>query len=157
MLYFVAFVLLGLKIVSPWYNLAMSFIKAKTRTEKVLRELAYAGFAVVVVITILVVVQLIRGLPLASVVNPVGFGCQAVYDGVQPEDYKDSPLSELRMEVTSYKCDSSWSFFVVIGTTLAVWVVLRMLFLATTSPVRRRCRRSSSTPVSSGQTGRGQG
>lgn len=135
----------------------MSLIKAKTRAQKILRELAYAGFAIVIVIAILVVVQLIRGLPLASLVNPVGFGCQAVYDGVPPEDYKDSPLSELRMEVTSYECDSSWSFLVVIGTTLAGWVVLRMLFLATTSPVRRRRRRSSSTLTSSGRTGRGQG
>ena len=135
----------------------MSLIKAKTRAQKILRELAYAGFAIVIVSAILVVVQRMRGLPLASLVNPVGFGCQAVYDGVPPEDYKDSPLSELRMEVTSYECDSSWSFLVVIGTTLAGWVVLRMLFLATTSPVRRRRRRSSSTLTSSGRTGRGQG
>ena len=134
----------------------MSSKTPRTCAERILRELAYAGTAVVVVIAILVIIQFTRGLPLASVVNPVGFGCQAVRDGVPPEDYKDNPLSELRMEVVGYEC-SSWSFFVVIGATLAVWIVLRTLSLATSSLARRRRRGSNPTPVSSGRTKRDQG
>ena len=134
----------------------MSQKTQRTCAGKILRELAYAGVAVVVVITILVVVQLIRGLPLASVVNPVGFGCQAVYDGVPPEDYKDSPLSELRVEVTSYEC-GEWTFFVVIGVILAVWIVFRAWFLTTRSMARRSKQKNGATLTSSGQTGRGQG
>lgn len=133
----------------------MSQKTQRTCAGKILRELAYAGVAVIVVITILVAVQLVRGLPLASVVNPVGLGCQAVYDGVPPDDYKDSPLSELKMEVTDYECNG-WSFFTVIGATLAVWIVFRTLYLATTSLAQKRRRGNAPTPASSGQTKRDQ-
>ena len=135
----------------------MSLIKAKTRGQKILRELVYAVVAITGTIIVVTIVQLAMGFPTTSALNPLGFGCHTLYSLSWAACYPSwrSELCIIR-EPIGYKCNER-AFIGAVGIILAVWIVLRVWFLIITSLVRKRRRGNAPTPASSGRTKRGQG